>query len=81
MKRYAWFVSGLLLVSPVWGEPPEDEGPTVTEQWLALQASGREASSQPQGLPGDARVLIYQRFLDSFKQPIPASYIDSEYAE
>lgn len=46
---------------------------SVTRDWLRLQREGGSAGAA-QGLPGDAATLIYQRYLNSFKNPIPAQF-------
>lgn len=46
-----------------------------TRDWLALQREGtRAGAAQP--LPGPAATLLYQRYLNSFKNPIPAMFDD-----
>jgi hypothetical protein len=38
--------------------------------WLKLQDSGKLASKNRQTLGGDAMSKVYERYLESFKQPI-----------
>ena len=53
------------------GEPPLGE---ETKEWLALQNSGKQAASGPRPMPGEIADNVYQRYVDSFKQPIPAEF-------
>jgi hypothetical protein len=43
-----------------------------TKDWLSLQRDNR-AAAPTQPMPGDVASLVYQRYLDSFKNKIPAS--------
>ena len=42
--------------------------------WVDLQASGSAASVTARPLPGDAASNAYERYANSFKQPIPESF-------
>lgn len=44
---------------------------------LAAQRSGEIASTQEQHLSGKARSASYKRYVDSFAQPIPQSFIEN----
>lgn len=46
-----------------------------TRAWLDLQRSG-ERAGPAQAVPGPAASFIYQRYLNSFKTPIPALFDD-----
>lgn len=48
---------------------------SVTRDWLRLQREGSSAGAA-QPLPGAAATLLYQRYLNSFKNPIPAQFED-----
>lgn len=39
-----------------------------------LQSGGSAASATPRPIAGDVAGLSYQRYLDTFKQPIPPSF-------
>ncbi|WP_295856619.1 DUF3613 domain-containing protein [uncultured Xylophilus sp.] len=39
-----------------------------------LQSGGSAASTTPRPIAGDVAGLSYQRYLDTFKQPIPPSF-------
>lgn len=52
--------------------PPASEIGPATDALLALQRDNRAAGSA-QPMLGDAASLSYQRYLDSFKHPIPES--------
>lgn len=42
--------------------------------WIDLQKSGKQASGTPRPMPADIADKVYQRYADSFKQPIPAEF-------
>ncbi|ROH92981.1 DUF3613 domain-containing protein [Stagnimonas aquatica] len=42
--------------------------------WIDLQASGSAAAGAVRPLPGEVADAIYQRYLDSFKHPIPEQF-------
>ncbi|MBB1599337.1 DUF3613 domain-containing protein [Variovorax sp. UMC13] len=46
----------------------------ATHNLLALQREGTQASNTPRPLAGDVASLSYQRYLDSFKLPIPEKF-------
>ncbi|KMT55819.1 DUF3613 domain-containing protein [Pseudomonas fildesensis] len=50
---------------------PSSPQQAETENWLALQQSGRVASSTPQKTTPAEREQALQRLLDSNKHPIP----------
>ena len=41
--------------------------------WLSLQSSGQQAGP-PQTVQGRAASAVYERYLNSFKQPVPAFF-------
>lgn len=43
-----------------------------TRSWLALQASGAQASATPPILSGPVLGKVYERYVNSFAIPIPA---------
>ncbi len=45
-----------------------------SQAWVQLQQAGTEASGAARPLPGEIADNIYQRYVDSFKQPIPAEF-------
>ncbi len=45
-----------------------------SQAWVELQKSGRQASGAPRPMPGEIADSVYQRYADSFKQPIPAEF-------
>lgn len=45
-----------------------------SKAWLQLQNSGSQAATGPRPMPGEIADNVYQRYLDSFKQPIPAEF-------
>ena len=42
--------------------------------WLAVQASGASSVTEERPMPGEVASLVYQRYLNSFKYPIPERY-------
>lgn len=48
-----------------------DEGETVTERWLQIQREGQQVTPAPQVATPTEREMAYQRWLESFKHPIP----------
>ena len=42
--------------------------------WIDLQKSGTQASGTPRPMPADIADKVYQRYADSFKQPIPVEF-------
>lgn len=45
-----------------------------SKAWLQLQNSGQQAANGPRPMPGEIADNAYQRYVDSFKQPIPAEF-------
>lgn len=57
--------------------PPPESGPLVgdaTRTLLDLQRDGHYASTTRRPIAGEVATLSYQRYLDSFKLPIPANF-------
>lgn len=52
----------------------------ATRSWTDLQASGSAASSRPRPLPGDVAKNVYERYANSFKQPIPEKFDRESFA-
>ena len=44
---------------------------SAARDWLELQTSGRAASPVARPMPGDIAERSYQRYAESFSQPIP----------
>jgi len=77
MKRLLLTGLGALLVSGTVAavEPgPSSASQQQTEAWLQLQASGKAASSIAQPASPIERDLSMQRWLDSYRHPIPDFY-------
>ncbi|CAB3746982.1 hypothetical protein GQ57_15150 [Burkholderia sp. MSh2] len=60
-------------VAHAQGKPPASEIDHATNAWLDLQRSNRAAAT-PQPIDGAAGTYAYQRYLNSFKAPIPQWY-------
>lgn len=56
------------------GPGPSSATQKSTEDWLQLQVNGRAASTNPQPAKPAERDAAMQRWLDSFKYPIPEFY-------
>ncbi len=74
--------SFLLLVLPLsaWAiEPgPASRYQQETENWLQIQVSGKARSPVPQVATSQEREQSLQRWLDSYKHPIPEYYKQDE---
>lgn len=55
-------------------EQPTQPLGAETQAWLDLQAKGQQASKTPRPVPGEIADNVYQRYVDSFKLPIPAEF-------
>lgn len=56
----------------------EAQAPAGTQAWLELQRSGQAASAQRQPLSGPVMEKMYERYVKSFGQPIPAQFQHTE---
>lgn len=64
----------LLFAAPLAAQQPTTgPAPTSARDWVELQKSGTAASPVPRPLPGDIADRSYQRYAESFSQPIPES--------
>ena len=74
--------SFLLLAVPLsaWAiEPgPASRSQQETENWLQIQVSGKARSPVPQVATPQEREQSFQRWLDSYKHPIPEYYKQDE---
>lgn len=66
-------------LSPALATPPRlgAESPAVGAEaraWIDLQKSGTAASATPRPLPGEVADRVYQRWLNSHDQAIPAQF-------
>lgn len=79
--KIRYFASLALLALPLTTmaiEPgPSSPQQQNTETWLTLQSSGQAASPTQQKASAAERDLATQRWLDSFKHPIP-EYFDQK---
>ncbi|SEI25049.1 DUF3613 domain-containing protein [Pseudomonas fuscovaginae UPB0736] len=81
MKYRAGFALGCLLSSLAVQaiEPGPSSGyQAQTEAWLQLQPKGQERSRTPQVVTPSEREQILQRWLDSYKHPIPDFFKQDE---
>lgn len=76
---YRHALAALLLAAALPAAAQEPTPPAVvpgaeSRAWMELQQSGTEASGATRPLPGEIADNVYQRYADSFKQPIPAEF-------
>lgn len=66
----------LALVLPFAAHAADAQKPLGAESktWVELQKSGKQATPAPSPMPGEIADNVYQRYADSFKQPIPAEF-------
>jgi len=69
----------LAAVLPAVAQEPTAAAPLAplgaeSQAWVQLQQSGTEASGAARPMPGEIADNVYQRYVDSFKQPIPAEF-------
>lgn len=64
----------LLLLAPLAQAAEPGRPGADTRAWTTLQASGKAAVAESRPLPGEVADKVYQRYLDSFGQPIPATF-------
>ena len=70
------YLASLALLALPYAASAIEAGPSSpqqaeTENWMALQLSGREASANPQKTTPAEREQALKRWLDSNKHPIP----------
>lgn len=73
MQNMRWIaaVTALLLFSACASQRPLGSS---TRAWTDLQRNNTAALGWARPLPGDAADKIYQRYLNSFGQPIPDAF-------
>lgn len=64
---------------PPFPEPAARVAPAAAEagstrEWLDLQAAGTAASREARPMPGEVADAVYERYLNSFKHPIPEQF-------
>lgn len=52
----------------------ETRSAAETRTWIELQIGGKKSAGGPRPMPGEIASNVYQRYVDSFKQPIPAEF-------
>ncbi|WP_031431257.1 DUF3613 domain-containing protein [Methylomicrobium agile] len=75
-KSIATILSPILLFGAhiAAADPPKRSVGEETRRWLELQSSGAAASTTRQTVSGPVADAIYQRYVESFKHPIPEFY-------
>lgn len=87
--RAVLLAASLVLCQTTFADQPAVDGNKLlnsqqtnsTAQWLELQRSGKLASRTEQRLSGPAQTKVYERYINSFGTPIPATYISNEFSE
>lgn len=79
MTRTLLILLSLSILAPALAAPPRlasEAGEVGAESraWLELQKSGKAASAAPRPQPGEVADKVYQRWLNSHDQPIPAQF-------
>ncbi len=74
MKR--WLTVPALLMVCALAQAEQQQAPvgTDTRAWLELQRSGAASSPEVQPVPGEVADKVYQRYLNSFDQPVPPRF-------
>jgi Protein of unknown function (DUF3613) len=78
MNRYIVITCSFTLLSSVAlsaAELSTESSGSETRRWLELQRSGAVASQARQTVSGAVADNIYQRYVKSFKYPIPEYYL------
>lgn len=85
MKPASVLLLALCLPLPALAAPPPDQraepAPSSVAALLQLQRSGELAPAQRQTLPGAVQTKVWQRYVDSFAQPIPESFIGRTFTD
>ncbi len=66
--------SGETGAAAVPGSSVTDSSGAETRAWVDLQASGSAAVGEARPMPGEVADVVYQRYVNSFKHPIPAQF-------
>lgn len=65
---------------PPFPEPAARAAPAAApeagsaREWFTLQAAGTAASTEPRPMPGEVADAVYERYVNSFKHPIPEQF-------
>ena len=54
--------------------PPAAAEAGGARAWLDLQAAGTAASNEPRPMPGEVADAVHERYLNSFRHPIPEQF-------
>lgn len=78
MKRSMSLLILALVSGPVWAaessSQPSPETGETTRAWLELQRSNNASWGTPRPMPGEVAKRVYDRYLQSFEQPIPGQF-------
>ncbi len=64
-------LTSLLLAGTAQAAEPATPQNSDTKAWLDLQISGSAAAQDERPMPGEIADKVYQRYVDSYAQPIP----------
>lgn len=71
MKRLSLLLLPMTLALPLLAQAQDAASSGNAREWLELQKSGSAASPVARPLPGEIAERSYQRYAESFSQPIP----------
>lgn len=76
MLHHRRCAAALALCLPLAAAAAEPVKPLGAEAraWVQLQQDGKQAAPGPRAQPGEIADHVYQRYADSFKQPVPAEF-------
>ena len=80
-KKAMLYVVTFVASAAGWAEEqaPDFRSENTVSKAMAAQVSGDISSGKDQHLSGKARSASYKRYVDSFAQPIPESFIDKNF--
>lgn len=79
MKNVIMICAGLLLAAPAFAQdtaapPPLPSLGSDTRAWLDLQTNPAAQTPDVRAVPGEVAEEVYQRYVNSFKHPIPEAF-------
>lgn len=88
MKKFVMICAGLLAAVPLLAsaQAPDASDPLPrlggdTRAWLALQTSPSAQETEIRPVPGEVAEQVYQRYINSFKYPIPETFKRDSFVE
>lgn len=85
MKAVILFAGWLAGIAPVMAQeaaaPPLPQLGSDTRAWLDLQKSASAQTPDLRAVPGEVAEQVYQRYINSFKYPIPQAFARETFIE